>query len=135
MPLYLFIIFSPPIFKILFDKYVFIVILNVQLIPFLLCFFLFLFLQLDNFLLFYACVLFFIFVNLLLYFDLWLPCFSSLLTSSYICLLWWSYRLKNIVKNKKNYIFLLLPFYTFEVLFYIFMFIISFFLVFTIFHK
>ena len=72
-------------------------------------FFLFLFLQLDNFLLFYACVLFFIFVNLLLYFDLWLPCFSSLLTPSYICLLWWSYRLKNILKNKKNLYFLTTP--------------------------
>ena len=41
-----------------------------------------------NFLLFHACFLFFLaFVNLLYVFYLWLLCFSSVLTPSYICLL------------------------------------------------
>ena len=67
------------------DAYVCIAILNLafQLILFLLCSFLFLFIVF-----FYACVLFFLFfVNLLFVFDLSLLCFSSLSTSSYICLL------------------------------------------------
>ena len=51
-----------------------------------LCSFLSYFLWLDDFLLSYACVLCF-FVSLLYAFDLWLPCFSSILTPSYIYLL------------------------------------------------
>ena len=51
--------FSPLIFKVIFDKYVFIVILNlVQLILFLICFF-FCFSFCSLIILFYACVLFY----------------------------------------------------------------------------
>ena len=45
----------------------------------------FFFLWFRDFLSFYACVLFFlVFVNVLFGFNLWLLCFSSMLTSSYI---------------------------------------------------
>ena len=74
-------IWSPLTFKVIIDKYVFIAILVLvfQLIP---CFsFVPFFLGLDDFLFFYACVLFFlVFVNVCFGFDLWLPCFSSMLT-------------------------------------------------------
>lgn len=74
--------FDPLTFKEIIDTYVFIGILN--LVSHSLCFFsvpFFFFVRFEDFLLFYASVLFFlIFVNLLLVLDLWLPCFSSVLT-------------------------------------------------------
>ena len=75
-------------FKVINDKHVFIDILNLFFpvdLMFLLYSILF---WVDDFLLFYACVLFFlVYVIALFGFDLWLPCFSSMLTSCYICLL------------------------------------------------
>ena len=79
--------FSPLTFKVVIDKYVFTGILKL-VFQLILCFsFVPFFLSLDDFLLFYACVLFFlVFVNVIFVFDLWFPCFSSMLTPSYICL-------------------------------------------------
>ena len=80
--------FSPLTFKVIIDKYVIIDILNL-IFQLILCFsFVPFFFWLDEFLLFYTCVLFFlVFVNVLFGFDSWLPCFSCMLTPSYICLL------------------------------------------------
>ena len=80
--------FSPLTFKVIIDKYVFNAILNF-VFQLILCFFFVPFsFWLDDFLLFYDCVLcFLVFVNVLFGFGLWLPCFSSMLTPSYICLL------------------------------------------------
>ena len=80
--------FSPLTFKVIVDRYVLSAILNL-VFQLILCFsFLHFFLWLDGFHLFYAWVLFFSgFVNAMFSFDLWLPCFFSTLSPSYICLL------------------------------------------------
>ena len=77
------------------------------------------FIWLDGFIL---CLysLFVVFVNALFGFDLWLPCFSSMLTPSYICLLQPdSHIVSNTFLKKRVQIFLLSfpTFYDFEVLF------------------
>ena len=80
--------FSPLTFKVIIDRYVFIDILNL-VFQLILCFsFLLFFFGLDGFHLFYARMLFFsVFVNAMFGFDVRLPCFLSMLTPSYICLL------------------------------------------------
>ena len=80
--------FSPLTFKVIIDRCVFIAILDL-VFQLNLCFsFLPFFFWLDGFNLFYAWVLFFsVIVNMMFHLDLWLPCFLSMLTSSYICLL------------------------------------------------
>jgi len=76
---------------VIIDRYVFIDILNLvfQLILFLFSSSSYFFLGgVDDFHLFYASVFFFLaFVNVMFGFDLWLFCFLSTLSSSYICLL------------------------------------------------
>ena len=112
MPPYLLIIFSPLIFKIIFDKYVYIVILNVQLIPFLLCFFCFSFCSL---------IISFYFMLVFSFLFLWIYCIFF--TCGYhvfqICdpLLYLfpvdqqSYRFKHIVNRRIFFHFLtLLPY-------------------------
>ena len=76
-------------FKVIIYKYVFIAILNL-VFQLILCFsFLLFFFWLDSFHLFYAWVIFFsVFVNVMFGFDLWLPCFLSMVTPSHISLLW-----------------------------------------------
>ena len=82
--------FNPFIFKIIIDRYVLTAILNL-VFSLILCFsfvhFSF-FSWLHNFLLFYTSVFFLVSVNILLAFDLWLPCFPSMLISSYNYLLY-----------------------------------------------
>ena len=67
------------------DKYVFIPILNLVL-QLILCVSFVPFFCLDDFL-YFMLVSFLVFVNVLFGFDLWLPCFSSMLTAFNICLL------------------------------------------------
>ena len=76
--------FRPLTFKVIIDRYVFISILTLisswfyVSLPF--------FFGFDGFHLFYAWVLFFtVFVNVVFGFDLWLPCFSSMLIRSSMC--------------------------------------------------
>ena len=100
--------FNALTFKVITDRYVFIAILNL-VFQLIVCFsFVPLFFWLDDFLLFYACVLFFlVFVNVMFGFDLWLPCFLSTLSPSYICLLQPD---SHIIKIIKGYIFLFFSF-------------------------
>ena len=80
--------FSPLTFKVIIDRYLFIAILSL-VFQLTLCFsFLLFFFWSDGFHFFYAWVLFSsVFVNVMFSFDLWLPCFLSMLTPSYICLI------------------------------------------------
>ena len=78
--------FSPLKFKVITDEYVLNAILNF-VFKLILCFLFIPFLfGLDDFLSFYAYVLLLAFVNVLFGFYLWLPCCSSILTFSYICI-------------------------------------------------
>ena len=92
--------FSALTFQVISGKYAFIATLFscwFYVSPLFLSFFFFFFVffvfclfQLDDFLSFYACVLFFlVYVNVLFGFDLWLPCFSNMLTllSAYFSLI------------------------------------------------
>ena len=104
-------------FKVIIDKYAFIAILNL-VFQLILCFSFvpFFFFRLDDFLLFYACVCFLVFVNVFFGFDLWLPCFSSMFTSSYICVLWTDCHIGSNTFLKKASVFSYFPFSPFMIL-------------------
>ena len=80
--------FSPLTFKVIVDKYVFIAISNF-VFHLVLCFSFVPFLFLVWWFPFHLCLcsLLFSFCECNVWFDLWLPCFWSMLTPSYICLL------------------------------------------------
>ena len=78
---------------------------------FLICPFLFSLLWFDGFLSYYVCVLFLVFMNLLYVSDLWLPCFSSVLTPSCIHLLQTGNNIgSNIFWGKNVHFLTLLPY-------------------------
>ena len=77
--------FSQWTFKVIVDKYVY----NCLVFQLILYFsFVAFFFWLDDFsFILCLCPLLLVFVDLMFGFDLWLPCFSGMLTPSYICLL------------------------------------------------
>ena len=80
--------FSPLTCKVIIDKVVFIAILNL-VFQLILCFAFLPFLRgrdwMISFYFMFASLLL-VFVNVFFGFELWLPCFSSMFTPSYICL-------------------------------------------------
>ena len=79
--------FIPLTFKVIIDRYLFLAILNlISQLTLHFCFLLFLGWLVSNY--FILEYYFFSFWKCLIFsFDLWLPCFLNMLTSSYICLL------------------------------------------------
>ena len=110
--------FNPMTFKVIVDRYVFMAILSLVFLLILCFFFIYFCFSFCGLMIFFCIMLMFSslfdFVNLLYVFDLWLPCFSIMLTPYYIYLLfvcvcvyfhstwkrpgldWWPYRLKHI---------------------------------------